>query len=442
MDKTVLSQQIARRVKEEGGRVFYVGGFVRDFLLGVENKDVDIEVHGITPEKLKEILEEFGEPLSFGKSFGVYSLRGYDIDIAMPRRERAIGKGHRDFEIDVDPFIGLKEAARRRDFTINALMKDVLSGEIIDSFGGLEDLRNKVLRCVDEKTFIEDPLRVLRAAQFASRFRFSIEERTRGLCKTIDLSTLHKSRVEEELKKALLKSDSPSVFFKSLLEMDQLKYWFKELEDLVGLRQDPIYHPEGDVFVHTMEVLDRGCSYLDKVKEPYAFMLLCLSHDLGKILTTEEIDGRIHSYGHEIQGLGLIKTFLCRFTEEKDPLKYVLNMTPLHMRPFSLASAKSSVKSTNRVFDEALQPEDLIYFSLADKGDKAKKEEIDFLFERYEIYKEYMERDYVKGTDLIEAGLKPDEKFSQILDYAHKLRLAGVNKDAALKQTLAYAKKL
>ncbi|MBQ1482424.1 MAG: HD domain-containing protein [Erysipelotrichaceae bacterium] len=442
MDKTVLSQRIAQRVKEEGGRVFYVGGFVRDFLLGVENKDIDIEVHGITPEKLKEILEEFGEPLSFGKSFGVYSLRGYDIDIAMPRRERAIGKGHRDFEIDVDPFIGLKEAARRRDFTINALMKDVLSGEIVDSFGGLEDLKNKVLRCVDEKTFVEDPLRVLRAAQFASRFRFSIEERTRDLCKAIDLSTLHKSRVEEELKKALLKSDSPSVFFTSLLEMDQLKYWFRELEDLVGLRQDPLYHPEGDVFVHTMEVLDRGCAYLHKVREPYAFMLLCLSHDLGKILTTEEIDGRIHSYGHEIKGLGLIRTFLNRFTEEKDPLKYVLNMTPLHMRPFSLAAARSSVKSTNRVFDEALQPEDLIYFSLADKGDKAKKEEIDFLFRRYEIYREYMERDYVKGSDLIEAGLKPDEKFSQILDYAHKLRLAGVNKDAALKQTLAYAKKL
>lgn len=227
MDK----KKIAQRVKEECGRAFYVGGFVRDFLLGVENKNDDIEVHGITPEKLREILEEFGEPLSFGKSFGVYSLRGYDIDIAMLRRERAIGKGHRDFEIDVDPFIGLKEAARRRDFTINALMKGVLSGEIIDSFGEVEDLRNKVLRCVDEKMFVEDPLRVLRAAQFAARFHFSIEERILSLCKSIDLSTLHKSRVEEELKKALLKSDSPSVFFKILLAMDQMKYWFKEVED-------------------------------------------------------------------------------------------------------------------------------------------------------------------------------------------------------------------
>lgn len=442
MDKTVLALKIAEKVKEEGGRVFYVGGCVRDFLLGVENKDIDIEVHGITPEKLREILEGFGTPLSFGKSFGVYSLKGYDIDIAMPRREKAIGKGHRDFEVDVDPFIGLKEAARRRDFTINALMKDVLTGEIIDSFGGVKDLEDRVLRCVDETTFIEDPLRVLRCAQFAARFRFSIDPRTLELCRSIDLSTLHKQRVEEELEKALLKADTPSIFFTSLKDMDQLSFWFKELEELIGLKQDPIYHPEGDVFTHTMEVLDRGAMYRDKVKEPYGFMLLCLAHDLGKITTTEEINGRIHAYGHEIEGLPLIRTFIGRFLVEKEPLKYILNMTPLHMRPFSLAAAKASIKSTNRLFDEANEPLDLIYFSLADKGIHAKKEDVDYLFARYEIFKEYMARDHVTGKDLIDAGLKPDESFSKILAYAHKLRLAGVEKDAALKQTLAYAGKL
>ncbi len=442
MDKTVLALKIAEKVKEEGGRVFYVGGCVRDFLLGVENKDIDIEVHGITPEKLREILEGFGTPLSFGKSFGVYSLKGYDIDIAMPRREKAIGKGHRDFEVDVDPFIGLKEAARRRDFTINALMRDVLTGEIIDSFGGVKDLEDRVLRCVDETTFIEDPLRVLRCAQFAARFRFSIDPRTLELCRSIDLSTLHKQRVEEELEKALLKADTPSIFFTSLKDMDQLSFWFKELEELIGLKQDPIYHPEGDVFTHTMEVLDRGAMYRDKVKEPYGFMLLCLAHDLGKITTTEEINGRIHAYGHEIEGLPLIRTFIGRFLDEKEPLKYILNMTPLHMRPFSLAAAKASIKSTNRLFDEAIEPLDLIYFSLADKGIHAKKEDVDYLFARYEIFKEYMARDHVTGKDLIDAGLKPDESFSKILAYAHKLRLAGVEKDAALKQTLAYAGKL
>ena len=441
MDKLQLARAIAEKVSEADGRVFFVGGCVRDDLLGIENKDIDIEVHGITPEKLKEILETFGEVLSFGKSFGVFSLKGYDIDIAMPRREKATGKGHRDFAIDVDPFIGFKEAARRRDFTINAMMKDVLNGEIIDPFHGKDDLERKILRCVDEKTFVEDPLRVLRAAQFASRFHFTIEEKTLNLCSGIDLSTLHKQRVEEELKKALLKADEPSLFFESLLKMKQLSFWFRELEDLIGLKQDPIYHPEGDVFVHTMEVLDRAAAYREKVSDPYNFMLLCLSHDLGKILTTKEIDGRIHAYRHEIEGLPLIRTFIRRFCEEKEPLRYVLNMTPLHMKLFSLAAQHSSIKATNKVYDDACEPKDLIYFSLADKGSGAREEDIAYLFERYDIFMEYMSRDYVSGKDLIEAGLKPDERFSDILAYAHKLRLAGVDKESALKQTLSYAGK-
>ncbi|MBR4471658.1 MAG: HD domain-containing protein [Erysipelotrichaceae bacterium] len=442
MDKKQLAENIARSVYETGGRVFYVGGCVRDKLLNIENKDIDIEVHGISPSTLKEILEQYGTVKAFGKSFGVYQIAGYDIDIAMPRRERAIGKGHRDFEIDVDPFIGYEEAARRRDFTINALMEDVLTGQIIDSFGGLEDLKNKVIRCVDPVTFIEDPLRVLRAAQFASRFEFEIDKDTIELCKSIDLSTLSEERIEEELKKALLKAERPSIFFESLRKMEQLDTWFPMLKDLIGLKQDPIYHPEGDVWNHTMDVLDRCTKYLDRVSNPYAFMLLGLCHDLGKIITTEEINGRIHSYSHEIKGLPLIKTFIRRFSNEKDIIKYVLNLTSLHMRPFSLAKDHSGIKSTNKVFDKCIAPYDLILFSIADKGDKAKKEDIDFLLERYAVFEEYMSRPYVSGDDLIAAGLKPDTSFSQILEYAHKLRLAGVNKDHALKQSLAYADKL
>ena len=442
MDKKELAEKIASAVNEEGGRVFYVGGCVRDKLLKIENKDIDIEVHGIDPFKLKEILERFGTVKAFGKSFGVYQIAGYDIDIAMPRRERAIGKGHRDFEIDVDPFIGYEEAARRRDFTINALMEDVLTHQIIDSFGGLEDLKNKVIRCVDPKTFIEDPLRVLRAAQFASRFEFEIDKDTIALCKSIDLSTLSEERIEEELKKALLKADKPSIFFRSLREMDQLETWFPLLKQLIGLEQDPIYHPEGDVWNHTMDVLDRCTKYRDQVSNPYAFMLLGLCHDLGKIITTEEIDGRIHSYSHEIKGIPLIKDFIGRFSNENDIRRYVVNLTSLHMRPFSLAKDHSGIKSTNKVFDSCFAPHDLILFCIADKGDKAKKEDIEFLFERYAIYEEYMSRPYVSGDDLIGEGLKPDTSFSQILEYAHKLRLAGVEKDHALKQSLAYAKKL
>ena len=144
-----IAERIAEYVKEAGGRAFYVGGFVRDRMLGIENKDVDIEVHGLEPDALYEILGRLGEPLSFGKSFGVFAIKGEDIDIAMPRRERATGSGHRDFEVDVDPFIGTREAARRRDFTINALMEDVLTGELVDHFGGRRDLDEGVIRHID-----------------------------------------------------------------------------------------------------------------------------------------------------------------------------------------------------------------------------------------------------------------------------------------------------
>lgn len=440
------AKKITEYVNEAGGRVFYVGGCVRDRILGIENKDVDIEVHGVLPEDLYVILEKVGEPLIFGKSFGVYSLKGEDMDIAMPRRERAVGKGHRDFEIDVDPFIGTEAAARRRDFTMNALMEDVLTGEIVDHFGGRSDLSDGIIRHIDPVTFVEDPLRVLRAAQFAARFGFKVAPETIELCREIDLSSLSKERVEEEMKKALLKADMPSVFFEVLREMDQLGVWFPELQQLIGLEQDPIYHPEGDVWTHTMEVIDRAAQLREKVSDPYRFMLLALTHDFGKIVTTEEKNGRIHAYGHETEGMPLAESFLKRITNEKDVLDYVLNMVPLHMKPNVAAYSKPALKSTNKMFDQAEAPEDLIWFAEADRpvmsGDDPFQGDREFLMGRLETYKETMAKPYVMGRDLVEAGFEPGEDFSEILEYAHKLRLAGIKKESALKQTISYARKL
>ena len=441
-----IAERIAEYVKEAGGRAFYVGGFVRDRLLGIENKDVDIEVHGLEPDALYEILGRLGEPLSFGKSFGVFALKGEDIDIAMPRRERATGSGHRDFEVDVDPFIGTREAARRRDFTINALMEDVLTGELVDHFGGRRDLDEGVIRHIDPATFIEDPLRVLRGAQFAARFGFAIAPDTIELCRGIDLSALSRERVEEEMKKALLKADRPSIFFESLRAMDQLDVWFPELKQTIGLEQDPVFHPEGDVWTHTMEVIDRAAAFRDRVSGPYRFMLLALTHDLGKIVTTEVRKGRIHAYEHETKGMPLVEAFMERLTGEKDVKNYVYNMVPLHMRPNVAAYSKPALKSTNRMFDAAEAPADLIWFAEADKpvfsGSDAFTGDKDFLIERLRAYEETMAKPYVMGRDLIEAGLEPGEDFSEILAHAHKLRLAGIDKEPALKQALSYARKL
>ena len=445
-DSGSIAREIAERVADAGGRAYCVGGFVRDKIMGRDSKDVDIEIHGISPEALKDILGGLGTPLSFGQSFGIYTLAGSGIDVAMPRREKKTGSKHRDFEVDVDPFIGTKEAARRRDFTINALMEDVLSGEVIDHFGGLADLEAGVIRHVDDKTFTEDPLRVLRAAQFAARFGFAVAPETMELCRGMDLTDLSKERVEGELKKALLGSEKPSAFFETLREMDQLDIWFPELKALIGVEQDPVYHPEGDVWTHTMEVIDRAAKYRDRVSDPYSFMLLALTHDFGKTVTTELVNGRIHAYDHEKQGLPIAEAFMKRITGEKDVIRYVKNMLPLHMKPNMHAYSKPAVKKTNRLFDAAIAPEDLIWFAMADRplmaGNKEFTGDSAFLFERLEKYREIMARPHVTGQDLIDAGLAPDESFGELLAFAHKLRLAGIGKAGALKQTLAYARKL
>ena len=258
MDPSVKDMEMARKVAElvaeRGGRSYYVGGFVRDALLKIENKDIDIEVHGISHEVLSGILDSLGQRISIGESFGIFNLKGYSLDIAMPRKEEARGQGHRDFAIFVDPFIGTEAAARRRDFTVNALMRDVLTGEIVDHFGGREDLKNGILRHVNDDSFTEDPLRVLRGAQFAARFRLDVAEETIQLCRTVDLRHLPGERIEGELKKALLKADRPSVFFEVLRKMDQLDVWFPELKALIGVGQHAVYHAEGDVWNHTMNI--------------------------------------------------------------------------------------------------------------------------------------------------------------------------------------------
>ena len=440
------AKKIAYEVGLRGGKAYFVGGCVRDEILGLESKDLDIEVHGIAPDSLEQILDSVGTRAEFGKSFGIYNVKGTHIDIAMPRKESATGRGHRDFKIDIDPYIGEENAARRRDFTVCALMKDALTGEIFDFFGGLDDLKEGVIRHVNDVSFAEDPLRVLRAAQFASRFGFAVAEETLGLCKKMDISALPRERVFEELKKALLGGEKPSVFFEVLRSVGALDIWFPELLTLIGVEQNEKHHAEGDVWVHTMMVLDEAAKRRAEAKQPLAFMLSALAHDFGKAICTEKIDGEIHSYGHENAGIELAERFMKRLTGEKALTAYVLNMVKLHMQPNAKAAHGSSVKSTNKMFWESKEPSDLILLALSDAyGKVAPRPFYDtepFLRERFAVFKEYMARPYVKGSDLIAAGIPQGTDFSEILAYAHKLRLAGIEKESALRQTLAYAGKL
>lgn len=446
MDDMKMARRLAELVAEKSGTAYFVGGYVRDRLMKRICKDIDIEVHGISVDALEEILDSLGNRMKIGESFGIYGIKGCSIDIALPRRECPCGKGHRDFYVIADPFIGTEKAASRRDFTVNALMENILTGEIIDHFDGVNDIENKIIRHVNDNTFPEDPLRVLRAAQFAARFEFEISDETIALCSGIDLSTLSKERIEMELMKALLKAEKPSLFFESLRKMNQLKTWFAEVLQLIGVPQNERYHMEGDVWNHTMMVLDEAAKYCECVTYPYGFMMTALVHDFGKIICTENKNGVYHAYDHEIKGLSMVSEFLHRITNEKKLIRYVLNMTELHMKPNILAGAGSSVKSTNKLFDRAVSPIDLIYFAQADdNGRKTLVERTstkEFLIERLNIYNEMMARPYVTGKDLIDAGLVPDKNFRDILEYAHKLRISGVEKKSALKQTISYASKM
>lgn len=438
MDRDILmAKNIATRVKEHGGSTYYVGGFVRDLMLNKPNKDIDIEVHGITPDVLKQILSEFGQIKTQGASFGVYNIKGYNIDIAQPRMETAVGRGHKDFEVTVDPFIGTEKAAIRRDFTINALMKDVLTGDIIDHFNGLNDLHNGIIRHVNDTSFVEDPLRVLRAAQFAARFNFKIANETLNIMKTMNLDTLSKERIYGEMQKALLKAEKPSVFFEILRSINQLNTWFPELKELIDCKQNEKFHPEGDVWTHTMLVLDKAAEIKNQTSNPEFFMVSALCHDLGKPKSIMiDNNGVSHSYNHENIGIDITREFLGRLNNDVNLTNYVLDMVKNHMVLHKVFDSKSKAKSTNAKFDRSICPKDLILLTLADsfsKNDELYITENNWLNERFAIYEKQMTKPEVTGKDLIDLGLKPGPLFSEILKNAHKQHLSFVEKDKVLK---------
>lgn len=440
-----MARQIAELVCEAGGHTYFVGGCVRDVILGRESKDIDLEIHGIRPERLEEILRTLGEPVTMGSSFGIMGLRHYDLDIAMPRKDEKGTRGGRDFYDVVDPFVGTEKAARRRDLTMNALMQDVLTGEIVDHFGGVADLKKGIIRHVDDVTFAEDPLRVLRAAQFAARFQFTVAEETVQLSRKLDLSAIPRERIWGELEKTLMKSEKPSVFFRVLREMEQLDTWFPEVKQLIGVEQNPKFHPEGDVWNHTMLVLDLAARLRCQAKQPLEFMVSALCHDFGKITATTNIDGRIRSVGHELDGIAIAETFLQRLTNENGIFKYVLNMVQLHMRPNQMAEQRSAAKSMCKLFDTSVDAEDLLLLAKADhcsRPDATPYEQTErYLHDHLKLYRERMAQPCVMGADLIQAGFRPGKEFKDALEHAHKLQLAGVPKENALRQTIAFLRK-
>ncbi len=327
-------------------RAVIVGGYVRDLMLGKKPKDADIEVYGVAPERLMKLVSQLFQHVGVaGQSFGVLKVAlndGFELDIAIPRKESKVGTGHKGFMIESDPSLSFREAARRRDFTLNAMALDPLTGVIHDPYNGLLDLEQRILRAVDEVTFQEDPLRVFRGVQLAARLEYVIEPKTLRLMQEMvhlgQLDELSKERVTDEWKKLLLKARQPSRGLELMLELGIVDKYYPELNALTSTPQEPEWHPEGNVWIHTGMVVDQAARLIRQPArslthvDALTVMLGVLCHDFGKALTTHVENGRIRSHGHEEAGDAPARSFLANFIFGNDTTDQIVKITRDHLK--------------------------------------------------------------------------------------------------------------
>jgi tRNA nucleotidyltransferase (CCA-adding enzyme) len=449
---------LSRAIHDAGGRALLVGGCVRDTLMGIAPKDWDVEVYNLAADRLREVLDQFGPVSVVGEAFTVYKL-GQDLDVSIPRRERKSGRGHKAFVIEGDPSMSVAEASRRRDFTINAILQDPLTGEVIDPFQGRQDIERRVLRAVSAETFVEDSLRVLRAAQFASRFQFEIEPDTVELCRTIDLSDLPAERIWGELEKLLLQSTRPSIGLEWLHKLGALEKVFPEIQSLIGVPQDPEWHPEGDVFVHTQLTIDRARELIEELSYPrqVTVMLSALAHDFGKPATTEFIDGRLRSRGHEEAGVSPAESFLDRINvhtiDGYNVRGQVVALVREHLKPGEFYKKRDEVgEGAFRRLARRCEP-DLLYRvakadSLGRNADWVPREQWygseaqEWFIERTrELEVEHRPPDpLLLGRHLIELGVEPGPAMGEITRAVYEMQLDG--RVRSLEDAIAAAKSL
>ena len=442
LDERVIA--IAEAVRGAGGRALVVGGWVRDRLLGTALPDpaaanVDLEVFGVPPDQLRSMLEAFGRVEAVGAVFQVYKLGS--IDVSLPRRESKSGRGHKGFHITGDPSMSIEEAARRRDFTVNAISQDPLTGEYLDPAGGRNDLERRVLRMVDPATFADDSLRVLRAIQFAARLNFSLDDETRALCRTIPLDDLPTERVWGEIEKLLL-ARRPSIGWTLALDLGVVEKLFPEMLALVGCPQEPEWHPEGDVWVHTLQVIDQARTRIDDLPraKQLTIMLGAVAHDFGKPATTAFSDGRIRSIDHEEQGVAPATTFLNRLNihsiDGYDVRHQVLGMTAQHLKPGMWFKVRDEVG--DGAFRRLAQKVDLELLARLAKSDCLGREPGTFNCDAMDWFLDRARALGVEhrppgpillGRHLQELGVKPGPRMGEILKAIYEQQLDGSVRD-------------
>ncbi len=441
---------IAMAVRDAGGRALFVGGWVRDRIMGRDSKDIDVEVFGLPADALKAVLASLGRVETVGESFQVF--KAGDIDVSLPRRESKSGRGHRGFEIAGDPSMSVEEAARRRDFRINAILWDPLSDEYLDPFDGRGDIFRRMLRVVDPTTFCDDSLRALRAVQFAARFEFTLDAEARELCRGMALDDLPAERIWGEIEKLLL-AQRPSIGLALALELGIIAQLFPELNALDGCPQEPEWHPEGDVWVHTLQVVDQARRRIDDLPRPLQLtvMLGALCHDLGKPKTTKFSDGRIRSLDHEEQGVAPALALLDRLNihsiDGYDVRSQVAGLTAQHLKPGAWYKVRDEVG--DGAFRRLAAKVDLELLARVAKSDCLGREPgrfdcaaMDWFLDRArQLGVEHKPPGpLLLGRHLLQLGLTPGPRVGDILRAVYELQMDG--KVTTLDQAVEAARRL
>jgi tRNA nucleotidyltransferase (CCA-adding enzyme) len=440
-------------------RALLVGGLVRDLLLGLPMTDVDMEIHGVEIHVLHAMLEELFPDRVFdvGRAFNVFKIAldaGHALDVSIPRRDSKIGTGHKGFEITTDPFMSIEDATRRRDFTINSLLADPLTGEIIDPFDGIKDLTNRILRVTDPMTFGEDPLRIYRAVQFAARFGMTVDHKTFDLLQKMvargDLDQLPKERITEELRKLFLKAEKPSVGLQLMWDLGIVERDYPELYALKATPQEPAWHPEGDVWIHSLMVVDQAAK---NVRQPerrlnddqkLKAVLGAFCHDLGKPATTKEMEGKIRSLEHEAAGEEPARSLMARWTFGADVDAAVIAIAKDHLKPGMLLREYEKGNMTDDQYDNAVRrllkriyPLDYRTYLAACEADYRGRSLPEVQAGPYVAGEKFAEsvvrnkldidppKPLLRGEDLLELGIQPGVEMGRIIREVEEARDRG-----------------
>lgn len=430
--------KVLEAIRDNGGSPHFVGGYVRDHVLGLSPKDFDVEVSYMTPTKLEEILSAFGVIDVVGQKFGVYKLHGIDADFSLPRKDNKTGAGHRDFAVTCDPNLNVYERCARRDLTMNSMEMNPFDGSIEDPFGGLKDIASGRMRATDATTFSEDDLRAVRVAQFVSRFpQFVPDDELVNLCSKADLSTLPGERLWPEFVKLLVKGSRPDMGMEFLKKANLLKF-FPELQALVGCQQHEVYHAEGDTWIHSVMAVKvaAGLRNGDKAHD-IPLMFGILTHDLGKPPTTvwSAEKQRIVSNGHDEAGVAPTKAFLKRLVAPDWVVDQVTIIVREHLKPFELVRSGAGASAYRRLVRRmgAVSLKLLVDIATADgegricydKNHQTREDLNLFLTKASELGITNLQKppdDIVRGKHLLDRGYAPGPIIGEILKKCREIQ--------------------